>query len=70
MLQIENAMAKPNGYGIRDPQQNEPRTFDLCAYGCGQTIDEGYEHIEWDGEWFYDTPCFLKYHGAEWREVI
>jgi len=31
------------------------------------TKREGYEYIEYDGEWFADTSCFLKFHGAEWR---
>jgi len=54
-------------YGLPDPQAHEPKVIGKCACGCGEEIVEGYEYIEYDGEWFADTSCFLKYHGAEWR---
>ena len=66
---IQNPMVMPRGYGIADPQAREPKIISTCSCGCGEEIVEGYEHIEWDGSWFYDTSCFLKYHGAEWKIV-
>ena len=38
-----------------------------CACGCGNGIYEGYEHIDCDGQWFYDSECLFKYYKAEWR---
>lgn len=55
--------------GLADPQEREPQIICKCACGCGEEIVEGYEYIEVDGEWFTDTECFLKYHGAQWRCV-
>ncbi len=53
--------------GLSDPQEREPGVIATCACGCGEEIRAGYEYIEADGEWFSDTTCFLKYHGAKWR---
>ena len=64
---LQNAMVMPRGYGIADPQAHEPEIISKCACGCGEEIVRGYEHIEWDDYWFYDTSCFLKYHGATWK---
>ncbi len=53
--------------GLADPQEREPGVICKCACGCGEEIVAGYEYIEAEGDWFADTSCFLKYHGAEWR---
>ena len=53
--------------GLPDPQERELGVIATCACGCGEEILVGYEYIEADGEWFADTSCFLKYHGAKWR---
>ena len=66
MQQVENPMVKHNPH-LPDPQATAPLTIDLCACGCGEVILEGYENIHWDDRWFFETSCFLKFHGAEWK---
>lgn len=54
-------------YGLPDSQAREPKVIAKCACGCGKEIVEGYEYIEYDGDWFSDYECFMKFLGAEWR---
>lgn len=53
--------------GLADPQAHEPAVICSCACGCGEEIVEGYEYIEFDGQWFSDSTCLMKWLGAEWR---
>ena len=53
--------------GLPDPQECEPEVIATCACGCGEEILSGYEHVEMDGDWFYDERHLMKYVGAEWR---
>jgi len=46
MEQIENPMVMRRGYGIPDPQEQEPIEVAVCA-GCGDSI---YEHDDYVGE--------------------
>jgi hypothetical protein len=62
-------------YGVSFDRFQEPDGFGAkiickCACGCGEEITEGYEHVNYDGEWFYETECFLKYMGAIQMEAI
>lgn len=45
----------------------EAKLIAKCACGCGEEIYEGYEHINYDDDWFYEDWCLLKYLGAAWR---
>ena len=47
--------------------EGEAKVLCLCSCGCGYEICEGYEHVEYDGEWFYDEGCLFKYLDAKWR---
>lgn len=47
----------------------EPSVICECACGCKRDITEGYEHIFYEENWFYDVECLVKFLGAEWREV-
>ena len=42
-------MVRPNGYGIRDPQEYEPKVIAICA-GCDEPIREDQEHVGDDPE--------------------
>mgnify|MGYP001431413329 CR=1 FL=1 len=55
--------------GLADPQEREPEVIAACTCGCGEEIVEGYEHIEYEGEWFSEMACLMKWLGAEWKVV-
>ncbi|GAB7387411.1 hypothetical protein BSNK01_12470 [Bacillaceae bacterium] len=63
---LENPVV--SGYGF-EPIKDEPEVISECACGCGKEIVAGYEYIEWQGEWFDDTKCLMKFIGAEWKEA-
>lgn len=53
--------------GRPDPQAEPTKVVARCACGCGQEIVEGYDHYQFDGDWFYDDGCVMRYIGAERR---
>jgi len=60
---FENPMV--SGYGF--PAVRDPKVITTCSCGCGEEIVEGYEHIEYEGEWFAEMACLMKWLGAEWK---
>ncbi|WP_077616820.1 hypothetical protein [Caenibacillus caldisaponilyticus] len=50
-------------------EQRGPKVIGKCACGCGEEIIDGYEHIFWDGYYFDDYECLMRFIGAEWRDV-
>jgi len=60
-ITIENPMVRYT--------ERPARIIAKCACGCGESIIEGYEHIFWDGYYFDDYECLMRFIGAEWRDV-
>jgi hypothetical protein len=61
MMQVENPMVLPNGYGIRDPQSVDRKLVGYCA-GCGEGIYEGDEIIELGDEMIHESSsCAYDY---------
>lgn len=66
MQQVENYMVRPNGYGIRDSQQEKETVLGVCP-ACGDTVTDAHVYGTWEDQYFCDSHCFLKY--MDYREV-
>ncbi|MGG3798950.1 hypothetical protein [Metabacillus fastidiosus] len=70
MHEIENPMILPNGYGIRDPQEKEPKVIGICS-GCDEHILKGEPMLDWGSLDLHDNDrCITKYvRGDAFRKI-
>lgn len=64
MQQVENPMVRPNGYGIRDSQQEVATVLGRCEY-CGEVITDHQVYGRCENLLFCDSFCFRKYMNYE-----